>query len=1099
MDSLLVYAVKYRIFIRSSLFGNQSNLMNKIFHTLLFLLLVFTIPVSAQESPISETDFSGIKLRNVGPAFTSGRIADLAMHPNDDNVWYVAVGSGGVWKTVNAGTTWESLFDGQTSYSIGAITLDPSNPHTVWVGTGENVGGRHVGYGDGIYRSNDGGQTWEHMGLKESRHISRIVVHPDNSDVIWVAAQGPLWNSGGERGLYMSSDGGQSWERTLGDDQWVGVTDVVLDPRNPAVLYAATWQRHRNVAAYMGGGPGSGLHKSTDGGQTWKALTKGIPKSNLGKIGLAISPQNPDIVYAAIELDVRTGGIFMSADRGASWEKMSDAVAGATGPHYYQELYASPHKEGTIYLMDVRVQVSHDHGRTFYRMSGTDKHVDNHAMGFRMDDPDYILMGTDGGLFQTFDGTKSWDFIGNLPVTQYYKVAVDDSEPFYRIFGGTQDNGSHGGPSRTVSNRGIRNSDWFMTLGGDGHQSAVEPGNPDIIYAQSQQGRLHRVDMITREQTLIQPQALAGDKHERYNWDAPILVSPHVPTTIYFASYRVWKSTNRGDSWVAISEDLTRDQERIELPIMGRVQSYDNPWDFYAMSVYNTITSLAESPQEAGLLYAGTDDGLIQVTENDGESWRMMEVGDIDGIPSGAFVNHLYADMHDGDVVYAALDHHKFGDLSPYLIKSSDRGMSWESITGNLPDRTLIWRIVQDHVNPDLLFVATEFGIYFTVDGGQYWTKVASDANISFRDIVIQRRENDVVGASFGRGFFILDDYTPLRDLNEEILAQDGHLFAPRTAHLFQELNLDGTSQGTNFFGAPNPPFGATFTYYLKEGSQTLKEARKDREKEMDADEDIPFPGWDALDAEINEVKDQVFIVVQDSDGHVAGRVSGSTSKGMHRATWDLRYPSAAVITPGDNQESNWSRYLATPGTYTATLVKVSDGVESTLSGPVSFEVDLLHTPAVEGKTPDAINAYRVRVASLMQRASMFSESLEDHTQHIEAMQTAHERAPHPSSDLVTQLHAAHATLLGITQNLSGYESKQAPGERDMPTVMSRLFVGQSGLRTTYGPTDLHEQTLNTGEAQLTELEASLASFIETVLPELTSALEATDAPPIMK
>jgi photosystem II stability/assembly factor-like uncharacterized protein len=1061
------------------------------------LVLLIALPASAQDNLISETNFSALKLRNVGPAFTSGRIADIAIHPVDDNVWYVAVGSGGVWKTINAGTTWESLFDGQASYSIGALTLDPRNSHTVWVGTGENVGGRHVAYGDGIYRSDDGGKTWKNMGLKESRHISRIIVHPDNSDVIWVAAQGPLWNSGGERGLYMSIDGGESWERTLGDDEWVGVTDVVIDPRDPSVLYAATWQRHRNVAAYMGGGPGSGLHKSTDGGHTWTALTRGIPKSNLGKIGLAISSQNPDILYAAIELDLTTGGIFMSSDRGASWKKMSDTVSGATGPHYYQELYASPHREGTIYLMDVRTQVSHDHGRTFYRMSESDKHSDNHAIAFRADDPDYILMGTDGGLFETFDGTESWRFISNLPITQYYKVAVDDSEPFYRIFGGTQDNGSHGGPSRTDNRHGIRNADWFKTLGADGHQSATEPGNPDIIYAEAQQGRISRVDLITGEQTLIQPQAGPGEKHERYNWDAPIVVSPHSPTTLYFASYRVWKSTNRGDSWTAISGDLTRDQERIALPIMGRVQSYDNPWDFNAMSVYNTITSLAESPLQAGLLYAGTDDGLIQVTEDDGETWRTIEVGSIDGIPATAFVNNLYSDLHNVDVVYAALDNHKFGDLSPYLIKSNDRGHSWTSITGNLPDQTLIWRIVQDHVNPNLLFTATEFGVYFTVDGGMEWIKVASDATISFRDITIQRRENDVVAASFGRGFFVLDDYTPLRHVDAELLANEAHLFTPRTAKLYVERDVAGGSQGTDYFAAPNPPFGATFTYYLRESPTTLKQARKEIEKEA-GENDIPFPGWDALEAERNEVADKVYVIVRDESGQVAGRVAGSTSKGMHRVTWNLRYPSPAVITPGSSGGGfGQGGYLATPGSYTATLVRVSDGMESVLSSPVTFQVELLRTPALAGSTPSEIAEYRDRSATLMQRASLLSGSLTDHIELVDAMQTAHLRAPNPSADLTTELHSARTTLLDIQLDLIGYRAKGAAGERNAPSVMSRLSVGQSGLRTTYGPTELHRQSLETGSAQLEELEAALASFEQNMIPTLTSALEATGAPPI--
>lgn len=1061
----------------------------------LVLILTWSAPLQAQDIDVADVNYSALKLRNIGPAFTSGRIADIAIHPEDDNVWYVAVGSGGVWKTVNAGTTWESLFDGQASYSIGAITIDERNPHTIWVGTGENVGGRHVAYGDGIYRSDDGGKSWTNMGLKASEHISRIIIHPDNSDVLWVAAQGPLWNAGGERGLYMTTDGGQTWTRTLGDDEWVGVTEVIIDPRDPMVLYAATWQRHRNVAAYMGGGPGSGLHKSTDGGQTWTELTNGIPKSNLGKIGMAISPQNPDQIYAAIELDRTSGGVFMSSDRGESWTKMSDAVSGATGPHYYQELYASPHVEGRLYLMDVRVQVSEDHGRTFTRMSESDKHSDNHAIAFRMDDPDYILMGTDGGLFETYDDTRTWRFITNLPITQYYKVAVDDALPFYRVFGGTQDNGSHGGPSRTDNVHGIRNADWFKTLGADGHQSATEPGNPDIIYAEAQQGRLHRIDLVTGEQVMIQPQAGAGEKFERYNWDAPIVVSPHAPTTIYFGSYRVWKSTDRGNSWEAISPDLTRDEERLALPIMGRTQSYDNPWDFNAMSVYNTIASLAESPLAPGLIYAGTDDGLIQISEDDGASWRRLEVGDIPGVPSTAFVNNLYADLHDADVVYAALDNHKFGDLNPYLVKSSDRGRTWTSIAGDLPERTLIWRIVQDHVNPNLIFTATEFGVYFTVDGGSNWIKVSSDANISFRDITIQRRENDVVAASFGRGFFILDDYTSLRDVNADLLSQEGHLFPVRTTRLFVPRDVAGGSQGTDYFTAPNPPFGATFTYYLRDSATTLKQARREREKEL-GEADIPFPGWDALEAELNEVSDEVVVLIRDSMGEVAGRVSGSTSKGMHRVNWDLRYPSKGVVTPGQSSGSGRG-FLATPGTYSASLIKISGGVETVLSGPVSFDVVPLHTPALAGSSPEDITAFRKDMEALQARMSMLSGSLSESMDQVEAMQTAHERAYQPDADLTTQLHAARETLLNIQVRLRGHAARSDAGERNPPTVQSRLSVGFSGLSTTYGPTALHRATIEIGRSELGILEAELAVFNQDVLPALDTMLSATGAPPI--
>jgi len=465
-----------------------------------------TSTTAASPTFLVDSIFNGLKLRSIGPGFMSGRIADIAIHPENENIWYVAVGSGGVWKTVNSGVTWTPIFDKQSSFSIGCVTIDPSNPHIVWVGTGENVGGRHVAYGDGIYRSDDDGKSWKNMGLKASEHISKIIVHPDNSDKIMVAAQGPLWSKGGERGFYKSNDGGKSWNRTLGDNEWVGVTDIVMDPRNPSRLYAATWQRHRTVAAYMGGGPGTGIYRSMDAGDTWQKVTKGLPTSNMGKIGLTISPQSPDILYAAIELDRRTGGVYKSTDRGFSWEKQSDAVSGATGPHYYQELYASPHQFDRLYLMDNQLRISNDGGKSFSNVNTEHKHVDNHAIAFRTDDPDYLLVGTDGGVYESFDLGNHWRFMENLPVTQFYKVAVDDAEPFYNIYGGTQDNSTQGGPSRTDNVHGIQNSDWKIVLNWDGHQPATEPGNPDIIYAERQQGNLSRVDLITGEVIDIQPQ-----------------------------------------------------------------------------------------------------------------------------------------------------------------------------------------------------------------------------------------------------------------------------------------------------------------------------------------------------------------------------------------------------------------------------------------------------------------------------------------------------------------------------------------------------------------------------------------------------------------
>lgn len=462
--------------------------MNKTIFPLV-LAIFFAASAFSQKTDnsefISEKTLSALKFRNIGPALMSGRISDIAIDPKNENTWYITAGSGGVWKTTNAGTTWTPIFDHQKVYSIGCITIDPNNSHTIWVGTGENVGGRHVGFGDGIYRSDDDGKSWKNMGLKASQHISKIIVHPDNSDIIWVAAQGPLWNKGGERGFFMSRDGGKTWKKTHGDEEWTGVTDIAVDPGDPDIIYAATWQRGRSVTNYLSGGPGSGIYKSTDGGLTWKKLKTGLPSSNMGKIGLAISPQNPDVVYAAIELDRRTGGVYRSDNKGESWKKMSDAVSGATGPHYYQELYACPHNFERIYLMDVRIQVSDDGGKTFRRLKEKHKHSDNHAIAFKKNDPNYLLVGTDGGLYESYDLAENWRFMPNLPLTQFYKVAVDDAEPFYNIYGGTQDNGTQGGPSQTPFGKGISNADWFLNLYADGHQPATEPGNPNIVYYKS--------------------------------------------------------------------------------------------------------------------------------------------------------------------------------------------------------------------------------------------------------------------------------------------------------------------------------------------------------------------------------------------------------------------------------------------------------------------------------------------------------------------------------------------------------------------------------------------------------------------------------------
>jgi photosystem II stability/assembly factor-like uncharacterized protein len=1049
-----------------------------------------------QDKKEEKLPLQAFKFRNIGPAFLSGRIADIAVHPEDENVWYVAVGSGGVWKTVNAGTTWTPLFDTQSSYSTGCVTIDPNNPSTVWVGSGEDVGGRHVAYGDGVYRSKDGGKTWENMGLKETQHIARILVHPDNSDVVWVAAQGPLWNKGGERGVYKTTDGGQTWNQVLGNSEWTGATDLIMDPRDPQVLYAATWDRHRTVAALMGGGPGTGIHKSTDGGETWTELTNGIPKSNKGKIGLAISPQKPDVVYAAIELDRTTGGVFRSADGGASWKKMSNTVSGATGPHYYQELYASPHKFDRLYLMNVRVLTSEDGGKTFVQLKEQDKHSDNHAMVFKKDDPDYLMLGTDAGIYESFDLAETWKYHKNLPLTQFYKVAVNNAEPFYHIFGGTQDNGSAGGPSATDEREGITNKHWYKTLFADGHQSATDPEYNDIVYAETQQGGLHRVDLTTGEQVFIQPQALKGDPHERFNWDAPILVSPHNPARLYFASYRVWKSENRGDDWTPISEDLTRNEERLSLPIMGRQQSWDNAWDVGAMSNYNTITSLSESPVQEGVLYAGTDDGYIAVSSNGGDSWDRIPVTRL-GLPARSFVNDIKADLHDANTVYVVLDNHKEGDFNPYLYKSTDRGKSWTSLSSNLPKRTLLWRIVQDHVDEDLFFLATEFGVYTSLDGGANWQKLPGTPNMGFRDLVIQKRENDLVAASFGRGFYVLDDYSALRQMTPEALKAEGVLFAPRTAKWYvPRSNLGNT--GADYYIADNPEFGAVFTYYLSGDFTTAKERRKKAEKEANEQgANIPFPGYEALDAENAEQPVQVWITIKDSQGNVIRHLHEKASEGTHRMAWDLRHASTRAIDPDRSSGGGWFNRgpLAIPGTYTASLALEKGGEVTPLGEAVSFEVKPIREGVLGGMDYSSYDAYRSELESVQRELEVLQDRFEQAETALKGFQKALPRTPSSPAGLAADLAALEQAMRALEIKTEGSPARNEIGERNPPSIQSHFSTAYRGMTTTYGPTALHRRSLGIAKEMLAEVKPEVDRIADQMVPALAQKFKDAGAP----
>ncbi|MEP6757267.1 MAG: glycosyl hydrolase, partial [Chthonomonadales bacterium] len=672
----------------------------------------------ASTDPV-ESAVSLLRPRNIGPAFTSGRIVSFAVDPHNRSSYYAAAASGGVWKTTNNGSTWTPVFEHEASYSIGVVTLDPNNVNTVWVGTGENNAQRSVGYGDGVYKSIDGGKSWRNVGLKTSEHIGKIVVDPRDSNIVFVAAQGPLWSAGGERGLYRTLDGGKTWVNVLKISENTGVTDVEIDLKNPDVLYAASYQRRRHVWTLIDGGPESAIYKSTDGGDTWTKLRSGLPGGDLGRIGIAVSPVDSSVIWATVEASGKSGGVFRSSDYGASWERRNEFVSSGM---YYGQIIADPKDLERVYVLGVVNQVSDDGGRTVRALGERGKHVDNHALWIDPHDTNYILAGCDGGVYDSYDKGATWQFKSNLPIAQFYDVAVDNNAPYYYVYGGTQDNSSVGGPSRTRNGAGIVSSDWIVTAGGDGFHQQVDPTNADIVYSESQYGGLVRFNRKNGERLSIQPIPSAGEPPIRWNWDSPFIVSPFSPKRLYFAANRLYKSDDQGNTWVPVSGDLSRQLDRNSLRVMDRIWNSDAIAKHQSTSFYGNVTALAESPKLEGLLFVGTDDGLIQISPDGGKTWQQQEK--FTGIPDKTYVSHIVPSQYSADVVYATFENHKMGDFAPYVLKSVDRGKTWTSLAANLPTNGSVLAFAEDHIQSTLLFVGTEFGMYTSVNGGNKWVKV---------------------------------------------------------------------------------------------------------------------------------------------------------------------------------------------------------------------------------------------------------------------------------------------------------------------------------------------------------------------------------------
>ncbi|MGB0193664.1 MAG: glycosyl hydrolase [Schleiferiaceae bacterium] len=1054
--------------------------------TALALFISFCLPQesfaqrkSKDDAPAwTDASLSAFKWRNVGPATTSGRIVDLAVDTENPGTLYLALASGGVWKTTNNGTTFEPIFDGEGSYSTGCVTIDPTNSNVVWVGSGENNNQRSVPYGDGVYVSRDGGKSWDNVGLSTSEHIGMITIDPNDGNHVYVAAYGPLWSAGGERGIYETKDGGKNWTRILHVSEHTGFNEIHMDPRDPKTLYATAHQRRRHVYTYLSGGPESAIYKSTDGGANWDKLSGGLPGGDVGRIGMDIAPANPDKLYATIE----GHGTYASEDRGASWSKKSGHE---TSGNYYVEFICHPTNENTVYSMDTYAQVSTDGGKTFNRIPKRFKHVDNHCLWIDPANTDHMYIGTDGGLYETWDGMSSWNWKANIPTIQFYRVAVDNDWPFYNIYGGTQDNNSLGGPSQTINSRGIINSDWFVTNGGDGFESATDPDDPNIVYAQAQYGWLVRFNKQTGEKTPIQPQSRYKEPAYRWNWDAPLIASKHQKKTLYFAANKVFKSTDRGDSWTAISGDLSRQLDRNTLPIMDRYWGPEAVALHKSTSIYGNIVTMKEHPNKPGHLWVGTDDGLVWKTEDDGKNWTSVknfntlpktQVGSLN-LPL-VYVQDIVPSQHDDNVIYAAINNHKNGDFKPYLFKSDDGGRSWESIASDLPERGSVYSVAEDHINPNLLFVGTEFGLWFTLDGGEHWKELGSGLpTIAVRDIAIQERENDLVLATFGRGFYVLDNYSPLREL-EYVLNQENAFFTTKPGLLFRRANIGGVDyKGAQFYTAKNPKVGVTFEW------NTSSSAAKVKDNRPEANENLPhYPSLDQLREEDWEEKAYLLFEVTDSSGNAVARFTKNDSKGIQRYTWDGRISSTSSIrTNGEPVTEAYGTSFVMPGTYYISMHRSTNGSLETLVDKHEFKVNHLYNyEGIDMAFNHSVDALNGRMNKVMAEFNDLNEELGQLRAGLRNTPGASMEDLSTARSLDVQLKEVGVLLKGDATR-SKREFETAPSAQDAVGLLAWGAFNHRGA-----PTGTMKQLKEDAEAMLADAEKALAE-----IDEAMDALEA--------
>ena len=1077
-----------------------------LFSIVLVLLAPITWAKTKEEKkeepkhPINSSVVSGLKFRNIGPAWASGRIADFAVNPKNTKEYYVAVASGHVWKTVNNGTTWKPVFDKYGVYSTSDVELDPTNSNVVWVGTGENNHQRALGYGNGIYKSVDGGKSFKNMGLKESRQIGGIVIDPRNTDVVFVACEGSAWGPGGDRGLFKTIDGGKTWNKVLDISENTGVNNIKMDPSNPDILYATSEQRRRTHFTKIGGGPESAVYKSTDGGENWRKVMTGLPSVHLGGMGIDVSPVNPNIVYLIVEAAEDKSGFFRSVDKGESWSKMSDY---ASSGQYYNEIVCDPVDVDKVYSTETYTKVTNDAGKTWTRVSNNSRHVDDHAIWIDPSDTEHILIGGDGGIYETWDNASTWDFKENLPITQFYRVHVDNEEPFYNVYGGTQDNNSMGGPSRTTSRSGVSNDEWYVTLGGDGFWAATDPDYPNIVYTEYQYGNMYRYDKKSGESISIKPRERKGELMYKWNWNAPLFVSPHKGTRLYAAANKVFCSEDRGNTWNVISDDLTAQVDRNSIPVMGKYWPAEAVKKDVSSSQWGTIVSLDESPVKEGLLYSGTDDGIISVTENGGENWN--QVKEFPGVPELTYVSDVCADRFDENVVYAAFDNLKRDDFKPYILRSTDKGKTWVSIAGNLPDNGSVHTIKQDFINPKLLFVGTEFGAFFTIDDGKNWVQLkAGLPPVAIMDIAIQERESDLVLATFGRGFYILDDFSPLRELTEELVEKEAHIFDIKDGLMYVQTSGKG-NQGSTYYRAKNPDFGVEFTYFMKEAPKSDAAKRKETEKELfNEGKPILQPTWRELELEKKVEKTHLIFTIYNEDGNVVRTLTKEPSKGVNRINWDMRYalPSTVRVSgsfdPVKAGRAARGGFLVMPGTYKVGLSMWSKGETKELVPPVEFTCKkLMNTtlPSSDYQENIVFSKKVGRLAVAVNGSSRLTEELISKVEHfkqaIYATPGAGQELMDKARNLALELEELRFKFNGVSAKASSEEIP--PAQVPLLTRMGNISYTHMGSTSAITSTEKMEYEIVAEE--FPPILEALTRIVEQDIPALEAKLNNIGAP----